>query len=75
MLPFLKLSSVVEVLPGKAFHSFGAEVENELSYRVVLDLGTFKEPSVIERRLRLWVSDKGLIKPEMYSGVRLLNAL
>ena len=52
---FLKLSRDVDVLIslGNAFHSFGAEAENDPSYRAVFDLGT--ELHVTDRKLQSWV--------------------
>ena len=60
---------------GIEFHSLGAVAENDLSKREVLDLGTAKEPFVADRKFLEWVSDTGFNKFEMYSGVRLFNAL
>ena len=60
---------------GSEFHSFGAVAENDLSKREVLDLGTDREPFVADRKLRLWVSNVGRNRFEMYLGVRSFNAL
>ena len=38
---------------GSEFHSFGAVAEHNLSKREVLDLGTYREPFVADRKLRL----------------------
>ena len=35
---------------GSEFHSFGAVAENDLSKREVLDLGTYREPFVADRK-------------------------
>lgn len=45
----LKLSSEDDALIslGNEFHNFGAELENDPSKRHILDLGTYKEPSVV----------------------------
>ena len=55
---------------GSEFHSFVAVAENDLSQREVLDLSTDREPFVAGRKLRLWVSNVGFNRFEMYSGVR-----
>ena len=60
---------------GSEFHSFGGVAENDLSKREVLDLGTDRVPFVADRKLRLWVSNVGFNRFEMYSGVRSFNAL
>ena len=60
---------------GRKYHNFGAVAENDLSKVDVLDLGTNKEPSLVDRRLRLCVSDIGVSKAIIYSGERLFKAL
>ena len=47
------------------FHSFGAESENDLSKIDVLDLGTNKESSFVDRKARSYVSDIGVSKIAM----------
>ena len=66
---------VVMISFDSEFHSFGTVAENYLSKRDVLDLGTDREPFVNERKLRLLVSNVGLNRFEMYSGVGSFNAL
>ena len=60
---------------GIEFQSFGAVVENDLSKREVLDLGTDREPFAADCKLRLRVSNVGFNRFEMYSGVRSFNAI
>ena len=69
--PFLKLSKDVAFRTddGSEFHSLGADIENDLSYKDVRDLGTVNVPLIEDLRLRLWVSDIGFCKFVMYSGV------
>ena len=55
---------------GSKFHSLGADIENDLSYKDVSDLGTANVPLTVDLKLRLWVSDIGFSKfVIMYSGV------
>ena len=60
---------------GSELHSFGTVAENDLSKREVLDLGTDRGPFVADHKLRLWVSNMGFNRFEMYSAVRSFNAL
>ena len=39
---------------GSELHTFGTVAENDLSKRVVLDIGTEREPFVTDLKLRLW---------------------
>ena len=53
----MSFSQLFKILKGRCigseFQSFGAVVENDLSKREVLDLGTDREPFVADRALRL----------------------
>ena len=60
---------------GREFQSFGAEQEKELSNNFVLDLGIDNVPLAVDLRERVWVCDVGFDKFDIYSGVRLFNAL
>ena len=62
---------------GREFQSFGAEQEKEplRSYNVVLDLGIDNVQLAVDLGGRVWVCDVGFNKFDIYSGVRLFNAL
>ena len=60
---------------GRAFHSLGAEHENGLSYIAVRDIGTNSDPLSADRKFRECTCETGFSKVDMYSGVRLFNAL
>ena len=51
----LKSTKVVDFLtePGKSFHNRGAEEENDPSYIAFFDLGTAREPFVVDLKVRL----------------------
>ena len=57
------------------FHSLGAEQENDPSYIVVRDVGTYNDPLSVDRKFRACTCDTGFSKVDMYSGVRAFNAL
>ena len=54
---------------GSEFHSLGADIKNDLSYKDVRDLGTANVPLTEDFRMRLWVSDIGFSKFVVYWGV------
>ena len=58
------MSSIVLVQKQKTIHQ-----------RVFHDLDTDREPSVVDRRLRVWIWNNVVSKLVMYSGVNLFNAL
>ena len=62
---------LVRIDCGSAFHNFEAEYEKERSYNAVRDLGTERSPFSD----RVWVSDTGLSRPDIYAGAKLLSAL
>lgn len=74
---FLKLSREPASLTdwGRAFHSLGAEQENEPLYKDVRDLGTYREPLSDDLKFRECTCDIGFNKCVIYSGVRLFSAL
>ena len=57
------------------FHSLGAEQENDSSYTVVRDFGTYTDPLSVDRKFRVCTCDTCFSKVDMYSGVRSFNAL
>ena len=57
------------------FHGLGAEQENDPSYIVVRDFGTYNDPLLIGRKFRVYTCDTGFSKVDMYSGVRSFKAL
>ena len=57
------------------FHSLGAEQENNPSYIVVHDFGTYNDPLSVDRKFRVCSRDTGLSKVAMYPGARSFNAL
>ena len=57
------------------FHSLGAEQENDPSYIVVRDFGTYNDPLSVDRKFRVCTCDTGFSKVDMYSGVRSFKAL
>ena len=60
---------------GSAFHYFEAEYEKEWSYNSVRDLGTERSPFSDDLKERVWVSDTGLSRPDIYAGAKLFSAL
>ena len=63
---------LVRIDCGSAFHNFEAEYEKERSYNAVRDLGTERSPFSDDLKERVWVSDTGLSRPDIYAGVKLL---
>ena len=59
----------------REFQSLGAEQDKEPSNNVVLDLGIDNVRMAVDLRERVWVCDGGFNKFDIYSGVRLFNAL
>ena len=57
------------------FHSLGAEQENDPSYIVVLDFGTYNDPVSVDRKFRVYTCDTGFSEVDMYPGVRSFNTL
>ena len=57
------------------FHSLGAEQENDPSYIVVRDFGTYNDLLSVDRKFRVCTFETGFSKVDMYSGVRSFNAL
>ena len=57
------------------FHSLGAEQENDPSYIVIHDSGTYNDPLSVDRKFRVCTCDTGFSKVDMYSGVRPFKAL
>ena len=51
----LKSTKVGDFLtdPGKSLHNRGAEEENDISYIAFFDLGTAREPFVVDFKVRL----------------------
>ena len=66
---------LVRIDCGSAFHNFEAEYEKERSYNAVRDLGTERSPFSDDLKERVWVSDTGLSRPDIYAGAKLLSAL
>ena len=60
---------------GRVFHSLGAEQENDPSYIVVRDFGTYNDPLSVDRKFRVCTCDTGFSKVDMYSGFRSFKAL
>ena len=60
---------------GRMFHNFEAEYEKERSYNAVLDLGTERSPFSDDLKKRVWVSDTGLSRPDIYAGAKLFKVL
>ena len=60
---------------GRVFHSLGAEQENDPSYIVVRDFGTYNDPLSVDRKFKVCTCDTGFSKVDMYSGVRSFKAL
>ena len=67
--------SLVRIDCGSAFHNFEAEYEKERSYNAVRDLGTERSPFLDDLKERVWVSDTGLSRPDIYAGAKLFSAL
>ena len=57
------------------FHSRGAQQENKPLYNDVRAFGTNKEPFSDDRKFKVCTSDIGFRSLEIYSAVRLFNAL
>ena len=57
------------------FHSLVAEQENDPSYIVVRDFGTYNYPLLVDRKFRICTSDTGFSKVDMYSEVSSFNVL
>ena len=66
---------LVRIDCGSAFHNFEAEYEKERSYNAVRDLGTERSPFSDDLKERVWVSDTGLSRPDIYAGAKLFSAL
>ena len=66
---------LVRIDCGSAFHNLEAEYEKERSYIAVLDLGTERSPFSNCLKERVWVSNTGLSRPDIYVGVKLFSAL
>ena len=60
---------LVRIDCGSAFHNFEAEYEKEWSY-----LGTERSPFSDDLKERVWVSDTGLSRPDIYAGAKLYRA-
>ena len=56
------------------FHSLGAEQENDPSYIVVRDFGTYNDPLSVDRKFSVCTCDTGFSKVDMYSGVKSFKA-
>ena len=61
---------LVRIDCGSAFHNFEAEYEKERSYNAVRDLGTERSPFSDDLKERVWVSDTGLSRPDIYAGAK-----
>ena len=57
------------------FHSLVAEQENDPSYIVVRDFGTYNDPLLVDRKFRICTCDTGFSKVDMHSGVSSCNVL
>ena len=57
---------MVRIDCGSAFHNFEAVYEKERSYNAVRDLGTERSPFSDDLKERVWVSDTGLSRPDIY---------
>ena len=66
---------LVRIDCGRVFHNFEAEYEKERSYNAVRDLGTERTPFSDDLKERVWVSDTGLSRPDIYAGAKLFSAL
>ena len=66
---------LVRIDCGSVFHNFEAEYEKERSYNAVRDLGTERSPFSDDLKERVWVSDTGLSRPDIYAGAKLFSAL
>ena len=66
---------LVRIDCGSAFHNFEAEYEKERSYNAVRDLGTERSPFSDDLKERVWVSDTGLSRPDIYAGAKLFSAI
>ena len=66
---------LVRIDCGSAFHNFEAEYEKERSYNAVRDLGTERSPFSDDLKERVWISDTGLSRPDIYAGAKLFSAL
>ena len=64
---------LVRIDCGSAFHNFEAEYE----YNAVRDLGTERSPFSDDLKERVWVSDTGLSRPDIYiyAVAKLFSAL
>ena len=71
----IKAFWVVRIDCGSAFYNFEAEYEKERSYNAVCDLGTERSPFSDDLKERVWVSDTGLSRPDIYAGAKLFSAL
>ena len=58
---------LVRIDCGSAFHNFEAEYEKEL--------GTERSPFSDDLEERVWASDTGLSRPDIYAGAKLFSAL
>ena len=56
-------------------YSLGAEQENDPSYIVVREFGTYNDPLSADRKFRVCTCDTGFSKFDMSSGLRTFNAL
>ena len=52
------------------FYSLGAEQENDPSYILEHDFGTYNDPLSVGRKFRVCTCDTGFSKVDMYSGAR-----
>ena len=66
---------LVRIDCGSEFHNFGTEYEKERSYNAEHDLGTERSPFSDDLKEKVWVSDTGLSRPDIYAGAKLFSAL
>ena len=67
--------SLVRIDCGSAFHSFEAEYEKERSYNALRDIGKERSTFSDDLKERVWVSNTGLSRPDIYAGAKLFSAL
>ena len=66
---------IVGIDCGSVFHNIEAEYEKERSNNGLRDLGTKRSPFADDLKERVWVSDTGLNRPDVYAGAKLFSAL
>ena len=59
---------LVRIDCGSAFRNFEAEYEKERSYNAVRNLGTERSPFSDGLKERVWVSETGLSRQDIYAG-------